>query len=412
MSDRDPPNNPQGDHSRLENHSFLLVLVLVSLLFLYLLKPFFSPVFWACVITILFYPLYQLLQSRWQRPNLSALTTLVVCVLVGVAPMLFLVNSMVDEATELYHLLESGELDPAEYLEKVREGFPFVQGLLDRFNVDLSLIKETLTNSAGSVSRWAAQNTLSIGQNMLQFIVSLALMLYLVFFLLRDGPMLINLMIRALPLGDERERHLFNKFAEVTRATVKGNLVVAIIQGSLGGIIFAVLGINGAVFWGAVMVLLSLIPVVGASLIWGPVAVYLFAVGSWEKGMILTVFGAGIIGLVDNLLRPVLVGRDTKLPDYLVLLSTLGGFALFGMNGFVIGPLIAVLFIAFWQIFILEFNTFPDNAPQDRIPQDIVPKDDAPLANTSTSAGDSAQDALPIDQTGRLTANPDDPHPQ
>jgi predicted PurR-regulated permease PerM len=104
------------------------------------------------------------------------------------------------------------------------------------------------------------------------------------------------------------------------------------------------------------MTLLSLIPVVGAGLIWAPVAIYLFAVGEWVDGLILTAFGAGVIGLVDNALRPILVGRDTKLPDYMVLLSTLGGFAVFGMNGFVIGPLVAALFVAFWEIFMREFN--------------------------------------------------------
>ncbi|NHO68359.1 AI-2E family transporter [Aestuariicella hydrocarbonica] len=346
-------------HGRMERRSFMMLLIVVSLLFLYLLKPFFSPVFWACVITILFYPLYQYLLKHWQRPNLAALTTLVVCILVGVGPTLFLLSSLVKESGELYQLIQSGQINPGEYLDKIRTGFPRVNSLLDRFGIDLSLVKEMLTKSAGTVSRWAASNTLTIGQNMLQFVVSLALMLYLLFFLLRDGPDLISLLIRALPLGDEREALLFKKFAEVTRATVKGNLVVAIIQGSLGGLIFFLLGIKGAVFWGVVMVILSLIPVVGASLIWGPVAIYLFAVGSWEKGLILTLFGAIIIGLVDNLLRPLLVGRDTKLPDYMVLLSTLGGFAIFGMNGFVIGPLVAVLFIAFWQIFILDFNTLP-----------------------------------------------------
>jgi predicted PurR-regulated permease PerM len=110
------------------------------------------------------------------------------------------------------------------------------------------------------------------------------------------------------------------------------------------------------------MTLLSLIPVVGASLIWGPVAIYLFAVGEWTNGIILVGFGAGVIGLVDNVLRPILVGRDTKLPDYLVLLSTLGGFSLFGMNGFVIGPLVAALFVVFWEIFAREFNSQP---PED-----------------------------------------------
>lgn len=149
---------------------------------------------------------------------------------------------------------------------------------------------------------------------------------------------------------------LFAKFAEVTRATIKGNLVVAIIQGALSGVIFAILGIPGALLWGVVMILLSLIPVVGAALIWGPVAIYLFAAGEWVQGSVLVGFGVGVIGLVDNVLRPILVGRDTKLPDYIVLLSTLGGIGLFGLSGFVIGPLIAVLFAAFWDIFAREFS--------------------------------------------------------
>lgn len=188
-------------------------------------------------------------------------------------------------------------------------------------------------------------------------VFSLGLMLYLAFFMLKDGIGLVDLLVRALPLGDEREHLLFSKFAEVTRATVKGNLVVAVAQGSLGGIIFWILGIPAPFLWGVIMTLLSLVPMVGAGLVWAPVAVYLFATGSWIQGLVLTGFGVGVIGLVDNFLRPVLVGRDTKLPDYLVLLSTLGGVALFGINGFVIGPLLAALFVAFWQIFIRDFNT-------------------------------------------------------
>jgi predicted PurR-regulated permease PerM len=155
---------------------------------------------------------------------------------------------------------------------------------------------------------------------------------------------------------------MFAKFAEVTRATVKGNLVVAAVQGALGGIIFWILGIPGPFLWGVVMFLLSLIPMVGAGLIWAPVALYLFAAGQWIEGLVLTGFGIGVIGLVDNVLRPILVGRDTKLPDYIVLMSTLGGFVLFGMNGFVIGPLIAALFVTVWEIFIREFNS-PTSAP-------------------------------------------------
>ncbi|MBY0418431.1 MAG: AI-2E family transporter, partial [Pararheinheimera sp.] len=197
---------------------------------------------------------------------------------------------------------------------------------------------------------------LSIGQNTFGFILSLCLMLYLTFFLLREGPRLVELMIKALPLGDKRERILFAKFAEVTRATVKGNLVVALVQGALGGLIFWLLGLPAPILWGVVMAFLSLLPAVGAALVWLPVSLYWYATGDWVIATILVAYGALVIGLADNILRPLLVGRDTKLPDYLVLFSTLGGITLMGINGFVLGPMVAALFLVFWQIFIDEFQ--------------------------------------------------------
>lgn len=349
---------PDAEHTQLEQRAFLLLLALVTALFLYLLQPFFGAVFWACVIGLLFYPLHKRLLLLWGgRRNLAALATLAVCVVIGVVPSLFVVGSFLQEGAGLYQRLQSGDLNLGSYIDRIRQGFPMVQQLLETLNLDLGTLKEQLSGAAITLSRHLAQNAVQLGQGTLQFLVSIGLMLYVAFFMLRDGPRLITLMIRALPLGDARERLLFDKFAEVTRATVKGNLVVAVVQGGLGGLIFWLLDIQGALLWGVVMTLLSLIPVVGASLIWGPVAIYLFAVGEWGQGMILTAFGAGVIGLVDNVLRPLLVGRDTKLPDYIVLLSTLGGFVLFGMNGFVIGPLVAALFVAFWEIFIREFNT-------------------------------------------------------
>jgi predicted PurR-regulated permease PerM len=287
-----------------------------------------------------------------------------VCLVIGVVPMLFVVGSFFQEGASLYQRLQSGDLDLGNRIESIREAFPAIQHFMEPLNLDLSTVKNQLSSAALSASRYLAQNAVQLGQGTLQFFVGLGLMLYVAFFILRDGRSLIAMLVRALPLGDEREQLLFAKFAEVARATVKGNLVVAVAQGTLGGIIFWFLDIPGALLWGVVMTLLSLIPVVGAGLIWGPVAIYLFAIGEWGQGLVLTLFGAGVIGLIDNLLRPILVGRDTKLPDYIVLLSTLGGFALFGMNGFVVGPLVAALFVAFWEIFIREFNT-----PQAAMPK-------------------------------------------
>ncbi|PLW81285.1 AI-2E family transporter [Kineobactrum sediminis] len=343
--------------NKLEQRSFYLLLVSVTVLFLWLLKPFFGAVFWACTIALLFYPLHRRLLARWgDRPNLVALVSLTACVFIGVVPVLFVVGSFFQEGVNLYQRLESGELDPDAWIDRIRQTFPMIQNVLEGLGVDITNLREQLAGGAITASRFIAQNAVQVGQGTARFLFHLSLMLYLAFFMLRDGPRLVEKLMQALPLDDERERLLFDKFAEVTRATVKGNLVVAAVQGTLGGLIFWALGITGAFLWGVVMTLLSLIPVVGAGLIWLPVAIYLLATGEWLDGLILIVYGAGVIGLVDNILRPILVGRDTKLPDYIVLLSTLGGFVLFGMNGFVIGPLVAAMFVTFWDIFVREFQ--------------------------------------------------------
>lgn len=345
-------------YGKLEQRSFLLLLVVVTLLFLWLLKPFFGPIFWACAVAVIFYPIQRRLRARYPgSPNLTALVTLLLCVVIVIIPVLVVATSVVQEGLTLYQKLDEGEINPTAYLDRIRDAFPLATTALDRLGVDLVTLKQRAMELAVGGSRIVAEQALAVGQNTFQFFLALGVMLYLAFFLLRDGPALTDLLIKALPLGDHRERLLFAKFAEVTRATVKGNLVVAVTQGTLGGLAFWILAIPGPFLWGVVMAVLSLIPAVGAGLIWLPVVIYLLAVGEWLSGILLAVYGIGVIGLVDNILRPILVGRDTKLPDYVVLLSTLGGLALFGINGFVIGPLIAALFTAFWGIFIREFNS-------------------------------------------------------
>jgi|SRR5690554_1974797 len=341
----------------LELKSFLGLLLLVSVAFIGILQPFFGPVFWACALAIIFYPAQQRFLSGLQhRPNTRALITLLFCLIIVIIPVVFLVSSVIAQTASLYQQIDEGEIDPGKKIEQLQNSFPIVQQTLQRFGVDFDGLKEQIVDAVMNSGKYIAQYTFNIGQNAFKFVLDFCLMLYLTFFLLRDGNSLLELMVRALPLGDTRERLLFAKFAEVTRATVKGNLVVAMVQGALGGIIFWILGIPAALLWAVVMAFASLIPAVGAAIIWAPVAIYLLVVGNVVSGIVLLAFGAGVIGLVDNLLRPILVGRDTKLPDYLVLLSTLGGIALFGINGFVIGPVIAALFITFWGIFMREIN--------------------------------------------------------
>ncbi|MDN7125173.1 AI-2E family transporter [Pseudidiomarina sp. 1APP75-32.1] len=342
---------------KLERRSFLLLLILVSIAFGFILEPFFGAIFWACAVTVIFAPMQRWVLSKiGEKPNIAAGFTLLTCMAIVVIPVIFLSTAFVKEGIQFYQRVEAGEIDPRQILQQLRDAFPWFDQVLVELGIDTTNLRERISNSLVSATQFLAKETLSIGQNTFSFLISLALMMYLTFFLLRDGSKLMRIIVRALPLGDEREEALFKKFAEVTRATVKGNLVVAIVQGALGGIIFWLLAIPGPLLWGVVMAFLSLIPAVGAAIIWFPVCLYLFATGDWISGTILLAYGAVVIGLADNVLRPILVGRDTKLPDYVVLFSTIGGITLFGINGFVIGPLVAALFMATWQIFMKDFN--------------------------------------------------------
>ena len=170
---------------------------------------------------------------------------------------------------------------------------------------------------------------------------------------MRDGKALADRIKRVVPLRADQKAALFGRFADVVRATVKGGILVAIAQGTLGGLAFWFLGIHAPLLWAVLMAFLSLLPAIGSGLVWVPVAIYPLASGAVWQGVALIVYGVLVIGLVDNLLRPFLIGKDAKLPDYVVLISTLGGIEVFGLNGFVIGPVIAAMFMVTWESFLL-----------------------------------------------------------
>ncbi|MBP6404278.1 MAG: AI-2E family transporter [Ramlibacter sp.] len=338
----------------IESRAFIWLLAAVTLAFGLIIWPFSGAVLWALFIAIVFMPLQRRLHNRWRRqPNLAALVTLAVIVLIVIIPMALITASLAQEASGLYERIRSGELNVALYFQRMVDALPaWLHQLLDRFGLgNLGALQQKLVTALAQSGQALTTQAFSIGQNTLEFVVSFFIMLYLLFFLLRDGPALAAQVGAAVPLNPVHRRRLFGKFVTVVRATVKGNILVAMIQGALGGIAFAVLGIPGALLWGTVMAFLSLLPAVGAALVWGPVAIYFLATGAWAQAAGLIAWGVLAIGLVDNLLRPFLVGKDTKMPDYLVLLSTVGGMGIFGINGFVVGPVIAAMFIAAWDIF-------------------------------------------------------------
>jgi predicted PurR-regulated permease PerM len=330
-----------------------VLLVGVSAAFVWILLPFYGTVLWGVIIALLFAPLNRWLLPRMkQRRNLAALTTMLAALVVVVLPAVLVGASLAREAAQLYERIESGELRPADTLRGIFNALPeWINDLLARFGLgNFDLLVRKLTEALTQGSQIIASQTVNFGQDVLGIVVSLFVALYLAFFLVRDGTSIVRAIRTAIPLPPEDKQELLQQFGTVLRATVKGNLVVALVQGALGGIAFWVIGINAALLWAVLMAILSLLPAVGAGLVWGPVAIWLFASGETVWAAALVAYGVMVIGLVDNLLRPLLVGKDTGMPDYLVLISTIGGIAVMGINGFVVGPVIAAMFVAIWGI--------------------------------------------------------------
>jgi len=341
----------------LEETTFLLLIVAVSLAFAWILWPFYGAILWGTLTAIMFAPLHaQVLRSMPQRRNLAALICVLTIVTIVILPMTLLGLALQQEASGVYERIQSGELDLARMARQFRDALPaWAIRQLNRSGLtSIGAVQESLSAGMMKSGQYLATQALTIGQSMLDFIIDLCVMLYLLFFLLRDGRTLAARIEEAIPLQAEQKSALFRKFTIVIRATVKGDMLVALLQGALGGLMFWFLGIGAPLLWAVLMAFLSLLPAIGAGLVWMPVAIYLLASDAVWQGIVLIVYGALVIGLVDNLLRPILVGKDTKMSEYIVLTSTLGGIAMFGFNGFVIGPVIAAMFIAAWDIFAIS----------------------------------------------------------
>ncbi|WP_394658785.1 AI-2E family transporter [uncultured Novosphingobium sp.] len=340
---------------RFEDGTFLVVVLIVTLLFGWLISSYFGAILWGLVAAILFEPATQRLAERMGgRKGLAAALVLLMILALIVMPALLLGSSLVQEAATLYDRIRSGQIDIPGMLSQLRNALPSgIRRFIDRQGLsDFESVRRMLGSGVASGLQDIASRALVVGQGALSFLAALGVMLYLTFFLLKDGRRYGNMVRTALPLRSDTRDRLIDHFVVVVRATMKGTVVVAVVQGVLGGVIFWLLGIEGALLWGTLMGFLSLLPAVGTGIIWVPVAIYLLVTGAYVKGAIMIFCGVFIIGLVDNLLRPILVGRDTRMPDFVVLIATLSGLELFGLTGFIVGPVIAALFIAVWNMAI------------------------------------------------------------
>lgn len=337
--------------ARVRRGFFLVALALITFAFFGLIKDFLGVVFWAAILAIVFSGVHQWMRKKFPgRVNRPALFT-VLLVLAGVViPLIMISAVLAEEAMSVYERIESGDWHPKAVVTKVSDRIPLIGKSIEKFGISIENQSEMLakfgTTLAGKLGDMALKSTQSLARMIAEFTV----MLYVLFFFIRDGRSIVAGIKRVVPIGDSIEDYLFTRFARVSRATIQGALLVAIIQGTLGGIMFAMLGIPGATLWGVVMVILSLLPAVGSGLVWGPAAILMLINGDYLRAGIMLAVGIGIISMIDNVLRPRLVGDATSMPDYVILISTLGGIATFGLSGFIIGPVIAALFMTCWEI--------------------------------------------------------------
>lgn len=324
---------------------------LVTLAMAWVLWPLFGGIFWGLAFAIVLDPLARRLTAALGgRRALAALVTIAGFVVLIVLPVLLILRAVVIEANGLIAAIQSGRIDLHLLFQTLVQALPaWSQGLLDQAGFgDLAAVQ---TQTAQALTDWLATNgplMLSFGMNTAGVFVDLGVTLYLMFFLFRDGDRILARLIAVLPIEDGIMRALCATFVQVVRATVRGDILIALLQGGLGGLGLWALGIHAAMLWTVLMAFVSLFPLFGAALIWGPVSLYLLANGSVWQGALLILYGVLVIGLIDNVARPWLVGQATRMPDYIVLISTLGGIATFGMQGFITGPVVAALFISVW----------------------------------------------------------------
>jgi predicted PurR-regulated permease PerM len=315
-----------------------------------MLQPFLSVLIWAAVLALLFYPLHRRVLARVRRPALAAALSILVVLATVILP-LGLIGSAV--AAELARFATQAQESAGPWLEnQLAEGWlgDLRTWLAERFDVELDLSPAGVAELASNASQYLLRGTVSVVGGLLGAITKLVLVLFTLYYFFRDGERLVARLPDALPLSRTEAEQVLRRTDDIIRASVNGTIVVAALQGLLGGLMFAALGLSAPLVWGVVMTLFSLVPLAGAFVVWGPAALFLAASGAWGKAIVLAAFGAGVIGVVDNLLRPRLVGERARMHELTVFFTVLGGIQLFGMLGFLVGPVLFAVTVALLDI--------------------------------------------------------------
>ena len=339
--------------AKFEVGGLAVFLALITAALLAIVWPFIFALLWAVLAAIVFRPLYRRLLADFRgHANWAALAALLIITVAVIIPTLIIGSMILDEAITLYVGLSDQEIDTAEMFMSFHDALPApLQQMIDDAGYgNIAALRAEITEFARASAGAIAGYTLELGGSALSWILSFGVGLYATFFLLRDGERVGEHITRALPLRPATAQALADSFVLTVRATIKGSVVVGVVQGLLGAATFWIVGMPSVLLFGLLMAVFSLLPALGPAIVWGPVAIYLFATGAVWEGMVVVGSGVLVIGMVDNVLRPILVGRDTGLPDWIVLVTTLGGIASLGLSGIIIGPVVAGLFLTAWAV--------------------------------------------------------------
>ncbi|MBU0575511.1 MAG: AI-2E family transporter [Proteobacteria bacterium] len=337
-------------NTKNSNIPFFIIIGLVTVLFLYLLKPFFFPIFWAAVIAGIFRPLYRRINCRLNRPSLSTAILFLIIVLIIFLPALIIGTLVFRESLQLYETLKPDAQNIDRNFRHIIDALadnPFV----DLFSINRAFLIEKTVEVVRAITNYIFVHLKELTQNTIGLIVKMAIMLYTLFFFIRDGEKFLRMAMRLSNLGMGRESFLYERFIVTARSTLKVTLIIGGIQGILGGLVFIATNVEGALIWGLLMILTAIIPVLGCSIIWAPAGVLMLLTGHIWEGVLILAVGVLVISTVDNLLRPILIGKDVEMHPLLIFLSMLGGIVLFGFSGFVIGPIITSLFLSILQMY-------------------------------------------------------------
>ncbi|HOX60450.1 MAG TPA: AI-2E family transporter [Candidatus Magasanikbacteria bacterium] len=348
------PVKTKKEFERVRSIFFFSLIIILGIGLLYLIRPFLYPIFWAVILAILFYPLYELMLKLAKFPSIASVLSVISVIAILVVPLFFIGVLVARESVNIY--TEATMTDWQGHLYSVTEKLNSTPlgPYLEKFSTNSSDFAAQVTKT---VVDFLIENLAPITQNSISFFAMVFLMLYTLYYFFKDGPRMLRRVMHLSPLGDRYEQMLYDRFTSTARATLKGTFIVGTIQGTLAGILFFIVGVKGALIWSIIMIACSIIPALGPFIVWLPMGIVLLITGQYWQGATVLIVGSTLISMIDNILRPILVGKDTQLHPLVVLFSTLGGILLFDISGFVIGPVIAALFTAIMSIYDSHYST-------------------------------------------------------